>query len=131
MIHLHLKLMKLWKLMGLRNWLYPGPIEDDNGFNSYPEDCPSSTMCYDLVSSQLVLSDHSISAFQQGHQAFPLVKLKDDTYHSSSPMVPICLEHTFTQYPDLHLHMTLIDCFWDIPPSCKHSAINKGRYFLR
>jgi hypothetical protein len=52
----------------------PGPIEDDNCFdNGDPENCGTGTVCYDLVPSQLVLSDHSISAFQQGHQAFPLV----------------------------------------------------------
>jgi hypothetical protein len=60
-----------------------------------------------------------ISAFQQqGHQAFPLVKLKDnftnalgDTYHSLLPMVPICLDHTFAQNPDLHSHTALFDHF--------------------
>jgi hypothetical protein len=70
--------------------LDPGPIEDDDSFNSGdPENCNTSTMCYDLVPSQLVPSDHLISAFKQGHQAFPLDKLKDNftsshgnTYHS-------------------------------------------------
>jgi hypothetical protein len=114
----------------------PGPIEDDNIFNSGdPENCGTGTVCYDLVPSQLVPSDHLISAFQQGHQPFPLVKLKDnftsshdDTYHSFLPMVPICLDHTFTQYPDLHLHTTLIDHFHATPSSSKHSVINMGRY---
>jgi hypothetical protein len=100
--------------------LDPGPMEDDNNFDSGdPESHGTSTMCYDLVPSQLVLSDHLISAFQQGYQAFPLVKLKDnfttylgETYDSLLPMVPsIHLDHTFIQYPDLHLHMTLIDHF--------------------
>jgi hypothetical protein len=43
-----------------------------------------------------------ISAFQQGNQAFPLVKLKDTisnvlghAYHSLLPMVPICLDHAY------------------------------------
>jgi hypothetical protein len=85
-------------------------------------------MCCDLVSLQLIPSDYLILAFQQGHQALPLVKFKDDTYHSFSPMVPICLDHTFTQYPDLCLHTTLIDSFQAISPSHKHSAINMGRY---
>jgi hypothetical protein len=96
--------------------LDPGPIEDDDGFDSGdPENCANGTTCYDLVPSQLFLSDHSISAFQQRHQEFPLVKLKDDTYHSFSPMVLIHLDHTFAQYPDLHLHTILFDCcFWAI-----------------
>jgi hypothetical protein len=59
--------------------LDPGPIENDDASNSHdPENCDTSTMCYDLVPSYLVPSDHVISAFQQGHQAFPLVKLKDN-----------------------------------------------------
>ncbi len=48
------------------------------------------------------------------HQVFTLVKLKDSTskvlgnaYHSLSPMVPIHLENTFAQTPDLHSHTAL------------------------
>jgi hypothetical protein len=116
--------------------LDPGPIEDDDSFNSGdPENCNTGTMCYDLVHSQLVPSDHLISAFQQGHQAFPLVKLKDnftsshgDTYHSFLPIGPVRLDHTFTQYPDLHLHTTLIDHFHATPSRSKHSVINMERY---
>jgi hypothetical protein len=52
--------------------LDPGSIEGDDSFdNGDPETCATGTMCYDLVSLQLVLSDHLILAFQQGHQAFP------------------------------------------------------------
>jgi hypothetical protein len=100
--------------------LDPGSIEGDDSFDSGdPETCATGTMCYDLVSLQLVLSDHLILAFQQGHQASPpLVKLKDsitsalgNTYQSLLPMVPIHLDHTFTQYHDLHWHMTLNDHF--------------------
>jgi hypothetical protein len=55
-----------------------GPMANDNHSNSNdPESCDTSTMCYDLVPSNLVPSDHMISTFQQRHQAFPLVKLKD------------------------------------------------------
>jgi hypothetical protein len=58
--------------------LDPGPMANDNHSNNNdPESCDTSTMCYDLVPSNLVPSDHMISTFQQGHQAFPLVKLKD------------------------------------------------------
>jgi hypothetical protein len=89
-------------------------------------------MCYDLVSSHLVPSDHLISTFQQGHQAFlnkdNFTSSIGETYHSLSPMVPICLDHTFAQYPDLDLHMTLIDCFHAMHSSSKHLAINMGRY---
>jgi hypothetical protein len=49
-----------------------------------------------------VASDHIISAFQQGHQVFPLFKLKDSgsdafgySYHSLLPMVHIHLDHIF------------------------------------
>jgi hypothetical protein len=53
--------------------LDPGPIEDDDGFDSGdPDNCATGTMWYDFLSSQLVPSDHLISAFQQGHQEFPL-----------------------------------------------------------
>jgi hypothetical protein len=45
--------------------LDPGPIENDNSFDSGdPENCGTGTMCYDLVPSQLVPFDHLISAFQ-------------------------------------------------------------------
>jgi hypothetical protein len=77
--------------------LDPGPMANNNHSKSKdPEDCDTGTMCYDLVPSYLVPSDHVISAFQQGHQAFPLVKLKDSVNnilghadHSLLPMVPI------------------------------------------
>jgi hypothetical protein len=76
-----------------------------------------------------------ISAFQQGHQAFPLVKLKDSisnvlghAYHSLLPMVPICLDHTFTQTLDLHMHTALSDQFHVVPSSNKHAVVNMGRY---
>ena len=116
--------------------LDPGPMENDNDSDSGdPENCSTGTMCYDLVPSYLVPSDHMISAFQQGHQAFPLVKLKDnftnalgDTYHSLLPMVPICLDHTFAQNPNLHSHTALFDHFHAMPSSSKHLAINMGRY---
>jgi hypothetical protein len=110
-------------------------MEDDNSFHSGDrEDCATSTMCYNLLSSQLVLPDNLISAFQQGHQAFPLVNLKDNfissldnTYHHFLPMAPICLGHAFAQYPDLHLYMTVLYCFHAMPSSSKHLAINMGR----
>jgi hypothetical protein len=115
--------------------LDPGPIEDDDSFDrGNPENCATGTMCHDLVSSQLVLSDHLISAFQQRHQACHHVKLNKDnttsalgnTYHSISPLVPICLDHTFAQYPNLCLHRTLIDCFQAMPSSSKHLAMIWG-----
>jgi hypothetical protein len=43
-------------------------------------------------------------------------------------MVPIHLDHTFTQYTNLHLHSTLFDCLLAIPTGRKHSVINMGRY---
>ncbi len=112
-------------------------IEDGDSFDSGDsENCDTGTMYYDLVPSQIVLSDHPISAFQQGHQAFPFVKLKDNStcslnnnYPSFLPMVPVILDHTFAQYPDLHLHMTLIDHFHATLPNSKPSAINIGRYY--
>jgi hypothetical protein len=96
-----------------------GPMENDNDSNSGdPENSSTGTTCYDLIPSYLVSSDHMISTFQQGHQAFPLVKLKDnstnalgDTYHSLLPMVPICLDHAFAQNPTLHSHTALFDMF--------------------
>ena len=110
--------------------LDPSPMGDDNSSDSGDhENSSTGTMCYDLVPSYLIPSDHMISAFQQGHQAFPLVKLKDnftnalgDTYHSLLPMVPICLDHTFAQNPDLHLHTALFDRFpcHAMPSSSKH-----------
>jgi hypothetical protein len=68
-----------------------------------------------------------ISAFQQqGHQAFPLVKLKDnftnalgDTFHSLLPMVPI------------HSHTALFDHFQPchaMPSSSNRLVTNMGRY---
>jgi hypothetical protein len=89
--------------------------DDSNSGN--PKNCGTSTICYDLVPSYLVPSDHVISAFQQQHQAFPLVMLKVNgtnalghAYHSLLPMlVPIHLDHTFAQTPDLPLHTALVD----------------------
>ena len=67
-----------------------GPIEDDDSFDSGdPENCDTGTMYYDLVPSQIVSSDHLISAFQQGHQAFPLVKLKDNSTCSLQIPTPL------------------------------------------
>ena len=65
---------------GIMMELDPGPMGNDDDFDRGPENCGTSTMCYDLAlaPSYLVPSDHVISAFQQGHQAFPLVKLKDN-----------------------------------------------------
>ncbi len=86
---------------------------------------------------------HVISTFQQGHQAFPLVKLKDSgsntlghAYHFLSPMVPIHFDHTFNQTPNLHLHTVLIHDLNKKPStsrvfeaqSTKHEVINMGRY---
>ena len=102
-------------------------------------------MCYDLVPSYLVLSDHVMSAFQQEHQAFPLIKLKDTVsnildhaYHSLLPMIPIGLDHTFDQTPSIWtIHLTrpltsictaLIESFHIMPSSNKHAVINMGRY---
>ena len=52
--------------------LDPGPMENDNDSDSGdPENCGTGTMCYDLVPSQLVLSDHLISEFQQGTSVIP------------------------------------------------------------
>ncbi len=142
---LHLNLLWCWNSMEANNdWptiqtngdigidaimeLEWGPMANDNHSNSNDhEKCDNSTMCYDLVPSYLVPSDHVISAFQHKHQAFLLVKLKDSiknalghTYHSLSPMVPICLDHTFAQTPNLHLHTALTE--W----SNKHAVINMG-----
>jgi hypothetical protein len=116
--------------------LDPGPTENNDDFNSGdPKNCGTSTMCYDLVPSYLVPSDHMISAFQEGHQAFPLVKLKDNfsnalghAYCPLSLMAPIRLDHAFTQNPDLHLHTALIDHFHVTPSSNKHLVIKMGRY---
>ncbi len=55
-------------------------MENDDASNSNDtKNSSTGTMCYDLIPSYLVLSDHVISAYQQGHQAFPLVKLKDNS----------------------------------------------------
>jgi hypothetical protein len=89
--------------------LDPGPIPNDCMNGDDPKKCKPGTMCYDLVPSQLVTSNHVISEFQQGHQAFPLVKLKDNygnalghAYHFLSPMVPIQLTHAFDRMLTLH-----------------------------
>jgi hypothetical protein len=78
-----------------------------------------------------------ISTYQQGHQAFPLVKLKDSVsnilghaYHSVLPMIPIRLDHIFPQTPNLHLHTASIEQFHAKPLSNKHVAINMGRYHV-
>ncbi len=47
---------------------------------------------YELVPPLPVTSNHIISAFQWGHQAFPLVKVKttnDNTYSHTNPFLPI------------------------------------------
>jgi hypothetical protein len=104
--------------------LDPGPMENDNDSDSGdPENCGTGTVCYDLVPSYLVPSDHMISTFQQGHQAFPLVKLKDnftntlggDAYHSLFPM-PRTPTFIHTQP-----YLTV-----SIP--CKHLIINMWTY---
>jgi hypothetical protein len=65
-----------------------GLIEDGDSFDSCdPENC-TGTMYYDLLPSQIVLFDHPISAFQQGHQAFPFVKLKDNSTCSLNNTYP-------------------------------------------
>jgi hypothetical protein len=114
-----------------------GPMENDASFNtSDPENCGTGTICYDLVPSYLVPSDHLISAFQQGHQAFPLVKLKDNLTNAFGN-VYCCFPFTHGPHlpgpyicpvPDLHLHMTLIDHCYAAPSSNNHLAINIGRY---
>ena len=82
-----------------------GPIPNDQVNRENPKNWDTGTICYDLVPSPLVASDLVISAFQQGHQTFPLVKLKDSgsnalghTYHFFLPMVPIKLDHTLTRH---------------------------------
>jgi hypothetical protein len=103
--------------------LDPGPMENDNNASNSndPENSITSTMCYDLIPSYLVSSNHVISPYQQGHQAFLLVKLKDNTtnaldnaYHSLLPMVLIHLDHASVQNPALHSHPTLFDHFHDM-----------------
>jgi hypothetical protein len=121
--------------------LDPGPMENDHVSNSGDhKNSSTGTMCYDFLTSYLVLSDHMISAFQQqGHQAFPLVKLKDhftnalgNTFHSLLPMVPICLDHTFAQNSNLHSHTALFDhfqpCHGCLPAAIIASVTNMGRY---
>jgi hypothetical protein len=67
--------------------LDPGPMANDEHSNrDDPENCDTGTMCYDPVPSSLVPSDHVVSAFQQGHQAFPRVKLKKTI--SKLPTIP-------------------------------------------
>jgi hypothetical protein len=63
------------------------------------------------------------------------MKLKDNftnalgnAYHSLSPMVPICLDHTFAQNPDLHSHKALFDHSHAMPSGSNHLVINMGRY---
>jgi hypothetical protein len=92
---------------------------------------------YYLVPLSLVPSDHMISGFQQGHQTFPLVKLKDSIsnilghapYHSLLSMVSSVWTIHLTRPPtSSHLHTALIEQFHMMPSSKKHSAINMGRY---
>jgi hypothetical protein len=62
----------------------PGPMEnndDSNGDNL--KICDTGTICYDLIPSSLVPSDHMISTFQQGHQTFPVTSLAMTT-------IPFC-----------------------------------------
>jgi hypothetical protein len=47
--------------------LNPGPMPTDHFNKEDPKNCDTGTICYDLVPSPLVASDHMISAFQQGH----------------------------------------------------------------
>jgi hypothetical protein len=44
------------------------------------------------------------------------------------PMVPICLDHTFDQTPNLHSNTALIAWLHMKPSSIKHAVINMGRY---
>jgi hypothetical protein len=106
--------------------LDPGPMANDDHSNRDDSwNCDTSIMCYDLALSSLNPSDHMISALQQGHQTFPLVKVKDSisnvlghAYHSLSAMVPFLLDHTtFDQTPDLHSHTALIEQFHIMPSS--------------
>jgi hypothetical protein len=116
--------------------LNPGPMESDNDSDSGdPKNSSTGTMCYDLIPSYYVLSDHMISAPQHGHQAFPLVKLKyystdalDIASHSLLPMVSNHLDHAFAQDPALHSYTALFDHSHAMLSSSKHSAINMGRY---
>jgi hypothetical protein len=43
-------------------------------------------------------------------------------------MVPICLDHTFAQTPNLHSHTALIEQFHATSSSNKHAVIIMGRY---
>jgi hypothetical protein len=43
-------------------------------------------------------------------------------------MVPICLDHTFAQYPDILLHTTVLDYFHATPSNSNHRVVNMGRY---
>jgi hypothetical protein len=87
--------------------LDPGPIEDNNSFDSGdPENCGTSTMHYDLVPSQLVLSDQLVPAFQQGHQAFFIVELKDkSTVLMATPTIAFCPWSPFVW--TIHLSKTI------------------------
>jgi hypothetical protein len=60
--------------------LDPGPIEDDDASDSGdPENCGTGTMCYDLIPSYIVPSNHVISTLvPSGTSTFALVKLKDN-----------------------------------------------------
>jgi hypothetical protein len=75
---------------------------------------------YEIVPPLPVMSNHVISAFQQGHQAFPLVKVKttnDNTYghtypFSVNPLVaePLDYGENLFQYASIH-HMWHFTCF--------------------
>jgi hypothetical protein len=114
--------------------LDPGPMaKDDHSNRDNPENCDTSTICYDLVASSLVPSDHMVSTFQQGHQAFPLVRLNNSVsnvighvYHPLLPIVPIHLDHAFDQTLNLHSHTALIVQLHMTSSSIKHAVINMG-----
>jgi hypothetical protein len=60
---------------------------DPSTHDGIMEHCPSH-IHYELVPLLPVTSNHIISAYQQGHQAFPLVKVKttnDNTYNHTYP----------------------------------------------
>jgi hypothetical protein len=127
--------VEIYELTGSWNWIQVPWQTMTTPIEMTPKIVTLVQCAYDLVPSSLVPSDHMISTFQQGHQTFPLVKLKDSisnilghAYHSLLSMVPICLDHTFDQTPNFHLHTALIEQFHMMPSSKKHAVINMGRY---
>jgi hypothetical protein len=78
--------------------LDPGSIPNDSINGDDPKKCKPSTICYDLVTSLLVMSNHVISAFQQRQQVFSLVNLKDNYGNAASWP---CLPFSFTNGPHL------------------------------